>query len=135
MKNTKGFTLIELMITVSIIGILASIALPSYQIYVKRAHVLEGLNLAGGSKTAIWDYWSSNGQFPSTNASAGVATTIKGNSVDSVELSSNEIIITYNDKVENNKTIILRATNGDGSLVWDCKTGTLSHKYRPVNCR
>lgn len=135
MKNKKGFTLIELMITVSIIGILASIALPSYQIYVKRAHVLEGLNLAGSSKTAIWDYWSSNGQFPSTNASAGVATTIKGNSVDSVELSSNEIIITYNDKVENNKTIILRATNGDGSLVWDCKTGTLSNKYRPVNCR
>lgn len=135
MNNNKGFTLIELMIVVSIIGILASIALPSYQDYVKKAHVLEGINLAGGAKTAIWDYWSANGEFPSTSASAGVATTVKGHSVDSVEISLNTIIITYNNKVENNKTIILKANGGVGSLVWDCKTGTLTKKYRPVNCR
>lgn len=135
MSNIKGFTLIELMIVVSIIGILASIALPSYQDYVKKAHVLEGLNLAGGSKTAIWDYWSANGVFPSTNSSAGIAATITGNAVDNVEISLNTIKITYNEKVENNQTIILKAINGSGSLIWDCQTGTLSEKYRPVNCR
>lgn len=135
MKNKKGFTLIELMIVVSIIGILASIALPSYQIYVKKSHVLEGLNLAGVSKTAIWDYWSSNGEFPSTNTSAGIGIIVTGNSVDNVEIALNTIKITYNEKVEKDKTIILKANNTSGSLVWDCKTGTLSEKYRPVNCR
>ena len=122
------------MIVVSIIGILASIAIPSYQDYVKKAHVIEGLNLAGGAKTAIWDYWSANGEFPSTNASAGIVTAVTGNSVDNLEISLNTIKITYNEKVENNQTIILKAINSSGSLIWDCKTGTLSEKYRPVNC-
>ncbi len=79
----SGFTLIELMIVVAIIGILAAIAIPAYQDYTKRAHVAEGMTLAGGSKTAIAEFYMSNGVFPSTNASAGLADagTIIGNAV------------------------------------------------------
>ena len=65
MKRTmqKGFTLIELMIVVAIIGILAAIALPAYQDYTKRTHVSEGLTLAGGAKASVTEYYSSQGKF------------------------------------------------------------------------
>ena len=67
----KGFTLIELMIVVAIIGILAAIAIPAYQNYTKRSHVSEGLSLAGGAKTAVTEFYSSQGTWPAGNANAG----------------------------------------------------------------
>src|SRR5258705_10984112 len=68
----KGFTLIELMIVVAIIGILAAIAIPAYQDYTIRAQVTEGLNLAGAAKTAVSESYSSNGTWPADNTAAGV---------------------------------------------------------------
>src|SRR3954466_5607784 len=68
----KGFTLIELMIVVAIIGILAAIAMPAYQDYTVRSKVTEGLNLAAASKLAVAETLAANGQFPTTNAEAGL---------------------------------------------------------------
>lgn len=133
----KGFTLIELMIVVAIIGILAAIALPAYQDYTKRSHVSEGLSLAAGARTAVTEYYSSNGEWPTNNAAAGIASaaSITGNAVTQVSVGTSVITVTFNTKVAPGATIELKGDASEGSVKWDCTGGTLDSKYRPANCR
>jgi len=135
----KGFTLIELMIVVAIIGILAAIALPAYQDYTKRSHVAEGLGLAAGAKASVTEFYSSEGHFPTNNASAGLATstTIKGNAVTSVDAATGKIEITYNDKVESGKKLVLSPITAGGSITWICGASgsDVNTKFLPSNCR
>lgn len=136
----KGFTLIELMIVVAIIGILAAVALPAYQDYTKRSHVSEGLSLAGGAKTAVTEYYSSEGEWPTNNAKAGIASdaSIKGNAVKSVNVNGSLITVTFNTKVENDKKLELKGSDNDGSIEWACRAPSANGvpaKYLPANCR
>ncbi|HFB3386826.1 TPA: pilin, partial [Neisseria gonorrhoeae] len=85
----KGFTLIELMIVIAIVGILAAVALPAYQDYTARAQVSEAILLAEGQKSAVTEYYLNNGEWPKNNASAGVASSasdIKGKYVKEVKV-------------------------------------------------
>ena len=134
----KGFTLIELMIVVAIIGILAAIALPAYQDYTKRARVSEGLSLAGGAKTSVTEYYSSNNEFPDNNTKAGLADAnkITGNAVKSVEVGKAGVItVTFNTKVNDGSTVVLTPTPASGSVTWGCAGGSLDKKWRPSECR
>ena len=135
----KGFTLIELMIVVAIIGILTTIALPAYQDYAKRAHVSEGLVLAEGVKAVVIEHYSSKNTWPSNNVSAGLAngTSIKGNAVNSVNVAGSKITITFNEKVTNLATLTLQGSDQNGYIQWSCGQvdSTLSSQYRPSNCR
>ncbi len=140
-KVQQGFTLIELMIVVAIIGILAAVAIPAYQDYTIRARVTEGLSLASAGKTAISEYFSTNGSLPGSNTEAGMATatSIVGNAVKSVEVgtpSSGDITVTFSGGAEiNNKTIILEPQTKEGGVIWACSGGDLEGKYRPSSCR
>ncbi|GIT82902.1 pilin [Acinetobacter towneri] len=133
----KGFTLIELMIVVAIIGILAAIAIPAYQDYTKRAHVSEGLNLAAGAKSAVTEYYASNGTWPTSNSLAGISTaaSIKGNAVNSVTVgTSGKITVAMNSTKVASGNIVLTPRDVNGGINWAC-TGTIPAKLLPANCR
>ena len=130
----KGFTLIELMIVVAIIGILAAIAIPAYQNYLIRSQVTEGLSLADGWKTAVSEYYAQNGTFPtgSTTNAAGVAGDISvsgastGKYVTAVAIgaSAGEITVTYgaqaNAKIAGLKLSIYPGLSANYDVVWVC---------------
>lgn len=142
-KLQQGFTLIELMIVIAILGILMAIAIPAYQDYQVRAKVSEGMNLASGAKLAVAEFRSSTGHFPGSSESAGISATITGNNVSGVEVGAGGLItITYSgpDNIAGN-VLGLKPTFTGGSVKWDCTTASgasgtyVPGKYLPAQCR
>jgi type IV pilus assembly protein PilA len=162
-KFQQGFTLIELMIVVAIIGILAAVALPAYQDYTVRAKITEGLSLAASAKTAVSENAANGAPFDS-----GWVAPAQTKNVDSVAISQSTgiITITYNSAVVGSgQTLLLNPVDGDstsgsaltgtstgstvptaGSIAWNCMSasststyvgtaGTLLSKYVPAECR
>lgn len=152
----KGFTLIELMIVIAIIGILAVIALPAYQDYTARAQVSEAITLMEGQKSAVVEYYADKGAWPTSNEAAGIADkgSIKGKYVEEVKVDGDGVITAKMKATEVNKEIQGRTvsltpsvttagTNGaaataNGSFTWTCtpgKTDGVATKFLPSSCR
>jgi type IV pilus assembly protein PilA len=161
----KGFTLIELMIVVAIIGILAAIAIPAYQDYTIRSQVAEGLTLAAQAKTAVSESFAQTGVAPANRTAAGMtanATDTSGNYVSQLAVAGGVITLTYssaaprraNAAITTNTLTLVPYLSVDNSVIWKCRAlgsvalangtlmsgaansaGSLPARYAPAECR
>ena len=143
MRKQSGFTLIELMIVIAILGILMAIAIPAYSDYTIRAKVSEGINLSAGAKLGVSEYRLSEGALPADNDDAGLNPTISSEYVASLVVSDGLITITYQsiDSAVDGQTLELIPTlsTSGGALDWTCggaaSSQTISNRYVPSSCR
>jgi type IV pilus assembly protein PilA len=136
-KVQQGFTLIELMIVVAIIGILAAIAIPAYQDYIARSQVTEAIDLLGGAKTPVEESYGTNGTFPTSLTSLGVR--VAGKYVSNISVTPATATLTATMKSSGVNSNISGATidfvysTADGT--WTCQKNSIDNKYLPSACK
>jgi type IV pilus assembly protein PilA len=135
--KTKGYTLMELMVVIAIIGILLSIAVPAYQNHVIRARVAEGINLAVGAKIAVAEAYVINNALPKRQEDAHYISPPATANVASVTVEPGGLVVVHYTPLAGSGTLIFRPIiDANGTINWDCKEGgTLESKYRPSMCK
>lgn len=142
MHKQQGFTLIELMIVVAIIGILAAIAVPAYQDYVTRAKVSEIVAAASPCKQSVTEYYQTENALPADGTAAGCDTQVSdyvasiavaGDGTGTITVTGKEAELSGVDATTN--TYVLVPTASGGTLTWSCTTSTIPDKLLPANCR
>lgn len=156
----QGFTLIELMIVVAIIGILAAVAVPQYQQYTVRGQISEGLAMASEFKAAVSEFYSARGAYPTNNAAVSFASATnayRGNYVSDIQIQGGNINIRYsstaaraNAAIDDDVLTLTVGLNAGGSIVWRCGTApapqgatmetpttatSVANQYLPNDCR
>ena len=142
MRNNvqKGFTLIELMIVVAIIGILAAIAIPAYQDYITRSKVTELVTAGSACKASVSEYYQSQNALPGTLNAAGCSNnpTLK---IASLDVGANGVITVVGNTGTGSiapatgNYVLTPSTTAGGAIQWDCTASTIAAKYLPANCR
>jgi type IV pilus assembly protein PilA len=142
LKNSKGFTLIELMIVVAIIAILAAIALPAYQNYIKRSKVTEGIVAADACKSSVVEYVASLNTLPPTLTAAGCANTKTSQYVSKLAYATGTgITVTYQNVgsgVDTKTYNLIWGTNSSASgqlTGWTCTGSSINKELLPASCR
>lgn len=135
MHSARGFTIIELLIVVTIVGILSAIAIPSYQSYANRAKIGEAAVLAGPVKLAVYDYVVQSERLPTGNAEVGLAppAQLYGRYVRSIAVVDGVITLTFSDPALDGQTITLTPTTAGANLVWHCASSLPAH-LKPKDC-
>lgn len=147
MSKQSGFTLIELMIVIAILGILLAIAIPAYQDYTIRARVSEGLNLSTAAKAAVSETRMTSSVWPDNNDEAGFVASPSTTAIASIQVQPGGIVeITYVASSDlggaAGTTLILTPSFNNTAVQWDCNgnkgvgaTGTIPSRYVPASCR
>jgi type IV pilus assembly protein PilA len=133
-KQQSGFTLIELMIVVAIIGILAAIAIPSYMDYTKKAKTAELINAMAPAKLAVSEYRLSEGDWPASRSVAGFID-VTTNVISSIDLSTDGIIVATGQNDLTDLVISLEPTVSAGTVTWECKSSGDMARLAPATCR
>jgi len=136
MKKQQGFTLIELMIVVAIVGILAAIAIPAYQDYITRSKVTELVTAGSACKASVTEYYQSQNAFP-TDLSASGCSSNPTDKIASVAVASGTITIAAASGTapSTGNYVLAPSLPGGGAVEWSCTTSTIQKKYLPANCR